>query len=159
MAVGALAFALSTHRWNCLPRSQRGLLMIWNAVSKFGNHHPVVMRGVVGTIAFTLFGYVVLAALTSEIIDGNRDSCERGNAARLADFREATSLETAVVNERAQEPDPMKREAMEERIEVYKTKQEALILISESTGNQTTPNAVTINCTDEWPKPLPWLSD
>lgn len=130
--------------------------MIWDAIAKYGNDHPVIMRGIVGTVSFALFGYIALAAITSSIIDGNRSSCERGNAIRLADLREASALETAVTNEKGQ-ADSQEQEALREKIEAYRAKQESLIAVAEESGNQNTRGAVTINCTNEWPKPLPWL--
>lgn len=120
------------------------------------------MRGIVGTIAFILFGYVALAAITSEIVDGNRDACEQGNAARLVSYRiaaaernKAAGFEALRLNEGKVAEAHLYSEEKESALKAM----EGYVEIAQESGNQTTRGAVTINCTNEWPKPLPWLRD
>lgn len=134
--------------------------MIWDAISKFGNQRPVLMRGIIGTASFVIFGYVALAALTSEIIEGNRQSCERGNASRLISYR----LVTAEKNKAAGFEELRLNEGKIAEAHLYREEKDAAedamegyVSIAEESGHQNARGAVTINCTDEWPKPLPWL--
>lgn len=136
--------------------------MIWDHISRFGNDHPVLMRGIVGTITFVIFGYVALAALTSEIIDGNRQSCERGNATRLISYRLVTAEKNKAAGFEAlrlEEGKVAEAHLYREEKEAAASAMEGYVSIAEESGNQNTRGAVTINCTDEWPKPLPWLGD
>lgn len=131
--------------------------MIWDAVSRFGLKHPVVMRGIVGTIAMVVFGYIALALVSSQIVEGNRDTCERGNASRLAEFREKEALITGETRKETESEEKGDRGAAQgslEIIQAYEAKQEALISIAQNSGNATTEKSVTINCITEWPEPL-----
>lgn len=131
--------------------------MIWDAVSRFGLKHPVVMRGIVGTIAMVVFGYIALALVSSQIVEGNRDTCERGNASRLAEFREKEALITGETRKETESEEKGNRSAAQgslEIIQAYEAKQEALISIAQNSGNATTEKSVTINCITEWPEPL-----
>lgn len=153
---------LSRRRRHDLSRGQRILLMIWDFLADQGKKRPVLMRGIVGIIAFAFFGYIALAAMSSYIVDGNRASCERGNATRLiskglasAEFTKAQGFEVLRLNE-----------GKIAEAHLYSVEKEAAlkatdgyVAIAEDSGNQTTSGAVTINCTNEWPKPLPWLGD
>lgn len=113
----------------------------------------MLMRGVVGTIAMVVFGYIALSLVSSMIVEGNRDTCERGNASRLAEFREKEALITASTR-LENSADPQLSKAASEDKQAYEAKQEALVSIAANSGNQTTEGSVTINCVKEWPKPL-----
>ena len=115
------------------------------------------LRWVILASVFGIVVYAGVAGLTVRLIDIQRDSCERGNAIRLADFRESSTLESAEKSEWIRVKNPLRRVVIRERIEAYEGKQEVLIETAERTGYQTTPGAVTISCADASPRPLPWF--
>lgn len=131
--------------------------MIWNGMVTFGLRHPVLMRGIVGTIATVIFGYILIGTISGQLIENQRDACERGNETRLAEFREKESLIAAIQRKQGALEVHGSKEiaiALGEEATAYKVKQQALEEIAERSGHPNSHGSVTINCIAEYPKPL-----
>lgn len=135
--------------------------MVWGAVERFGQQHPTTARRILGAALFGLITYAILAGLTARLVDISRESCERGNLARLAVKRqlqaETTTYEALAAASIAEGSKAFAtvygRAAIRAEHELAE-----LVESADSTGYGVS-GAVTIRCTDASPRPLPWFTN
>lgn len=135
-------------------------MRVWKGVRYVGDRWPRIVGWFIGIFLAMLVLYAVLAAVTSVLTERGRESCERGNASRLVEFRKATN--DAANAERFRtiyqgRHDPEVAAAWNEKLKDAETQMDGLKALAEATGTQTTKDAVTISCPEAWPKPVPWF--
>ena len=133
---------------------------IWDWIADKGEKYPTALRRITAMIFTMLLAYCILGYFGSFLAEQGRDGCERGNAARLADLREASGLLTnskvkRVIYEAHGEKELARSE--EEREDVFIKKIGNLEGIAEGSGHANAPEGVTISCVEDWPKPIPWF--
>jgi hypothetical protein len=118
------------------------------------------MRRLTLSLLFGLVVYAVLAGISTQLVDLNRQGCERGNAARLGALRDhqadeaQAKLQIAIYEQRGIRSEVF---AWNNALEAAEEGVEALIESAAETGFQTTYGGVTISCAAASPSPLPWF--